>query len=225
MKVIAQNAAAVSAISESKSIFLIDDTINNPTYISAGVVANPGIARNTGEKNSATANITADVTAVRPVLPPAATPALDSTYEVTVEVPTIAPNIVPNASARRAPLARGRFPFSSRRFPLEATPISVPTVSNKSTNRNENVITKKLIRFCDIQAKSNCPMCGADGILKIFAGTSENAPAAGSTWYQPVFSAIIPRIHVMRMPHRTAPGIFLRTIAHMQKNPIIARTN
>ena len=95
---IAQNAAAVSAISESKSIFLIDDTINNPTYISAGVVANPGIARNTGEKNSATANITADVTAVRPVLPPAATPALDSTYEVTVEVPTIAPNIVPNST-------------------------------------------------------------------------------------------------------------------------------
>ncbi len=79
MNVIAQNAAAVSAMSELKSMFLIDDTINSPTYIRAGVVANPGIARNTGEKNSAIANITADVTAVRPVLPPAATPALDST--------------------------------------------------------------------------------------------------------------------------------------------------
>ena len=79
MNVIAQNAEAISAISASKSMFLIEDTISSPTYMSAGVVAKPGIARNTGEKNSATINITADVTAVRPVLPPAATPALDST--------------------------------------------------------------------------------------------------------------------------------------------------
>ena len=73
------SAEAISAISASKSMFLIEDTISSPTYMSAGVVAKPGIARNTGEKNSATINITADVTAVRPVLPPAATPALDST--------------------------------------------------------------------------------------------------------------------------------------------------
>ncbi len=45
----AAECSSVSAISESKSMFLIDDTINNPTYISAGVGANPGIARNTGE--------------------------------------------------------------------------------------------------------------------------------------------------------------------------------
>lgn len=69
------------------------------------------------------------------------------------------------------------------------------------------MITKKLIRFCEIQAKSNCPMCGADGILKIFVGTSENSASSRIYVVPAVFSAIIPRIHVVRIPHRTARNI------------------
>ena len=44
--------------------------------MSAGAVAKPGMAPNTGQRNSASMNITAVVRAVRPVRPPSATPAV-----------------------------------------------------------------------------------------------------------------------------------------------------
>ena len=50
-----------------------------PTTINAGAVANDGMARKIGERNSASTNITAVEIAVRPVRPPSATPAVDST--------------------------------------------------------------------------------------------------------------------------------------------------
>lgn len=46
----------------------------------------------------------------------------------------------------RAPPTFGRCPFSSSKFAFDATPIRVPTVSNKSTNKNENTITAKSIK-------------------------------------------------------------------------------
>ena len=75
----AMKPPAVSAMSDSKSMFLTEVSIRRPTYTSAGVVANPGIARKIGEKNREIRNSTPVTTAVRPVLPPAATPAVDST--------------------------------------------------------------------------------------------------------------------------------------------------
>ena len=67
------------AASSAKSISFTADTIKSPTNIKAGAVANPGIARNTGERGNATMNISPVTTAVRPLRPPTATPALDST--------------------------------------------------------------------------------------------------------------------------------------------------
>ena len=98
----------------------------------AGVVANEGIAVNTGANTSDIKNKTAVTTDARPVLAPAATPALDSTKLVTVEVPRQEPTIVPTASAVRAPPALGSLPSLSRRLPFSATPMSVPTVSKIS---------------------------------------------------------------------------------------------
>ncbi len=113
--------------------------MNNPTKISAGAVAAPGIIPNNGDNTSANKNNTPVVNAVNPVLPPSATPDADSTYVVTVEVPKQAPTVVPMASAKRACLTFGSFPFSSSIFAFEDTPIKVPSVSKMSTNRNENM--------------------------------------------------------------------------------------
>ena len=83
------------------------------------------------------------VTAVRPVLPPSVTPDALSTNVVVVVVPKTAPTVVATASARRAPLICGSFPFSSNISALDDTPINVPIVSNISTNRNAKITTIK----------------------------------------------------------------------------------
>ena len=77
--IIARKPPSTSAISPSNDIFLTVLIIKSPTQTRAGVVANDGIARKIGEKNSATMKRMAVVNAVIPVRPPAATPADDST--------------------------------------------------------------------------------------------------------------------------------------------------
>lgn len=59
--------------------------------ISAGAVANDGIAVKSGANNVEIRNKNPETTAVKPVRPPAATPEEDSTNVVTVEVPRTAP--------------------------------------------------------------------------------------------------------------------------------------
>ena len=73
------NPPNTSAISPSNVIFLIELIIRSPTHTRAGVVANAGIARNTGAKKSEIRKNPAVTTDASPVLPPLATPALDST--------------------------------------------------------------------------------------------------------------------------------------------------
>ena len=118
--------------------------IKNPTKINAGAVAKDGMEVNNGENKVASRNKTPVVHAVSPVRPPTATPEEDSTKVVVVEVPRIAPAEVAMASDNNAGLIFGSFPFSSSIFAFVLTPINVPNVSNKSTNRKENTITIKL---------------------------------------------------------------------------------
>ena len=117
---------------------VIELNIKKPTTISAGAVAKDGIAVKIGAKNIDSANSTAAVIEVRPVLPPAATPAEDSTNVVVVEVPRTAPAVVATASARSAGFICGSLPFSSSISAFEHTPIRVPKVSKRSTNRKAN---------------------------------------------------------------------------------------
>ena len=79
-------------------------SIKKPTIISAGAVANAGIARNTGANSKEAKKSIATVTAVRPVRPPAITPEELSTKVVTVDVPSTAPADVATESASSAPL-------------------------------------------------------------------------------------------------------------------------
>ncbi len=72
------NAGIASSIS-LQLIFATDCIMKKPTTISAGAVAKEGIARNTGEKNSARMNSKPETIEVRPVLPPSAIPEEDST--------------------------------------------------------------------------------------------------------------------------------------------------
>ncbi len=65
------------------------------------------------------------------------------------------PKTVPTASDMSACLARGSLPSLSSRPPLLATPMSVPAVSNKSTNRNANTITKKSMKWLATNSKLN----------------------------------------------------------------------
>ena len=118
--------------------------IRKPTMISAGAVAKEGIAVKMGANNVEMRNRNAVVKAVRPVLPPAATPAEDSTKVVVVEVPRTAPAEVAIESARRAGLIFGSLPFSSSILAFVLTPMSVPSVSKRSTKRNEKMMTIKL---------------------------------------------------------------------------------
>ena len=67
-----------------------EDIIKNPTITKAGAVANEGIAKKIGERNSATPNMIAVTKEVSPVLPPAAMPAAHSTTAVVAEVPVAA---------------------------------------------------------------------------------------------------------------------------------------
>ena len=80
---------------------------------------------------------------VRPVRPPSVTPEALSTKVVVVEVPSTAPAQVAMESAISAPLMLGSLPSSSSMSALEATPIRVPRVSNRSTKRKENITAKK----------------------------------------------------------------------------------
>src|SRR5699024_7535689 len=131
------NAGKASVIS-SKLISVTVDSMNSPTVTRAADVAADGIIENIGKKNAAITKHPAVERAVRPVLPPSATPDELSTKVVTVDVPTRAPIVVPTASAIRALPTSGRLPFSSSIFAFVATPVSVPSVSKISTNKNEN---------------------------------------------------------------------------------------
>ena len=138
---------------------MIEVIIKNPTMINAGAVAKDGIARKIGDKNRDNPNRIAATIPVRPVRPPSATPEALSTNVVTVEVPQRAPTEVPTASAIRAPRILGSFPSASSIFALDATPISVPSVSNMSTNKNANIIIKK--SRLNNPEKSTCINVGA----------------------------------------------------------------
>ena len=135
--------AGIASVMSLKSILVTDVSIRNPTMIRAGAVAKDGIARKIGDNSSDNPKRMAATREVSPVRPPSATPEALSTKVVTVEVPHIAPTVVPTASERRAPLMFGSLPSLSSISALEATPISVPSVSNISTNRNANIMTTK----------------------------------------------------------------------------------
>ena len=133
----------IASVKSAKSIFEIDFTIIKPTTIKAGAVAKDGIAKKIGDKIIDIKNNNPVVIAVKPVLPPEATPEALSTKVVVVDVPKIAPATVAIASASKAPFIRGNLPSSSILASVD-TPISVPSVSNISTNKKENIITMKL---------------------------------------------------------------------------------
>lgn len=120
------------------------ENIRKPTIISAGAVANEGMAIKMGARNIDSRNSTAVVRAVRPVLPPAATPAEDSTKVVVVDVPSTAPADVATASAISAGLMAGSLPSLSSIFAFVLTPMIVPRVSKRSTKRNEKITAMKL---------------------------------------------------------------------------------
>ena len=70
---------AFTILSSSNRISFTVPNIRNPTKISAGAVANDGIAMKIGAKNIEIKNNTPVVNAVKPVRPPAETPDADST--------------------------------------------------------------------------------------------------------------------------------------------------
>ena len=117
------------------------------------------IARNSGDRNNEIRKRKPDTIDVRPVLPPSAMPEEDSTNVVIVEVPNTAPTVVPMASERSAPLIPGSFPSSSSISAFDAQPISVPRVSNISTNRKANMMTIKLM--ISIPSNDSCMKVGA----------------------------------------------------------------
>ena len=95
---------------------------------------------------------------VSPVLPPAATPEDDSTNVVVVDVPKTAPDVVAMASANNAGLILGSLPSLSKNPAFELTPIKVPNVSKRSTNKNAQITTIKLIMFLlDKSISKHCP--------------------------------------------------------------------
>ena len=118
--------------------------IKKPTKINAGAVAKLGIAIKIGLNTIETKNSNAVTTDARPVLAPSETPEELSTKVVVVDVPKIAPTEVAIESANKAGLILGSFPSLSSISALDATPIRVPSVSNMSTNRNANMMVRKL---------------------------------------------------------------------------------
>ena len=118
-----------------KLIFVMDVSIRKPTMISAGAVAKDGIARKIGDRNRERPNKRAAVRLVSPVRPPSATPEALSTKVVVVEVPRTAPAAVPTASAMRAPLIFGSFPFSSSMPICCPSPRAVASVPKKSLTK------------------------------------------------------------------------------------------
>ena len=109
----------------------------------AGAVAKEGMVRNRGLNTTASRKRIPVVMEVRPVRPPSVTPEALSTKVVVVEVPSTAPAQVAMESASSAPLMWGSLPSSSSISALEATPMRVPRVSNRSTKRKENMTAKK----------------------------------------------------------------------------------
>ena len=117
-----------------------------------------GMNAKKGSRNMESRKSAAVVSEVRPVLPPAATPEDDSTNVVVVDVPRTAPADVATASARRAGFIFGSFPSLSSIFAFVLTPMSVPRVSKRSTNRNEKITTTKLkIPTPLISTLKHCP--------------------------------------------------------------------
>ena len=98
-------------LSSVNLISVIVLNIKNPTIISAGAVANEGIAVKIGANSIEIKKSIAVVSAVRPVFPPTETPADDSTNVVVVDVPRTAPDEVAIASANNAGLIFGSLPF------------------------------------------------------------------------------------------------------------------
>ena len=155
---IRQRYAGIASVGSLKSISATALTIKNPTKIKAGAVANPGIATKTGDKKIAIKNRKPVTTDARPVLAPSATPEELSTNVVVVEVPSTAPAEVAIASASNACLIFGSFPSLSSISALFATPISVPNVSNMSTNKNAKIITtKSSALIAETSALKHCP--------------------------------------------------------------------
>ena len=162
-----------------QSIFVTCCIIKNPTIIKAGAVANAGIAKKIGEKNNANKNNPPAVKAVKPVFPPSAIPEVDSTKVVIVEVPNIAPAVVPNASVKSTFLTCGSFPSLSSKSAFVAQPMTVPIVSNKSTNKNAIKIEKNSTD--KIPLKSICKNVGDNdaGIESIPEGNMLKNPFSG----------------------------------------------
>lgn len=159
--------AGIATVKSSQFIFFTAVDINIPTMIRAGAVADEGTNRNSGLKNRDIRKKHPVMTDVSPVRPPAATPAEDSTNVVTVDVPSNAPKVVPMASDKRALPALGKFPFLSKEFVFDATPASVPTVSNISTNRNVNIeIISDAFNIFEGSCTLNATFSSPDGILK-----------------------------------------------------------
>ena len=128
-------------LSSSNLISTTELTIKNPTIMSAGAVAKEGIEVKSGANRVESRKSTPVTSAVRPVRPPTETPDADSTKVVTVDVPRTAPAEVPIASERSAGRIPGSLPSLSSILALVATPISVPRVSKRSTNRNAKTTT------------------------------------------------------------------------------------
>ena len=110
-------------------------------------------------------------------------------------------------------------------LPFAATPMSVPTVSNRSTNRNANTITANSTVLFSMKLKSNLnavsPSAAKLGRNEP-EGSSEYTPASGFTAYQPVNCAMMPSPHVMRMPQRMAPLTLKYSIRPMMITPMSA---
>ena len=101
-----------------------------------------------------------------------------------MEVPSTAPTLVATASASSAPLMRGSLPSSSSMSALEATPIRVPSVSNRSTKRNANMTTMKLTMLKLEKSRLNTwpkvlPREEKSKLTKA-VGMTEYIPASGS---------------------------------------------
>ena len=116
--------------------------MRKPTMTRAGAVAKAGMAMKNGDKKRDRAKRMATQTAVRPVRPPSLTPVALSTKVVVVLVPMKAPTVVATASAKRAPLMRGRRHFVEH-VSLGRYADEVPKVSKISTKRKANMTTKK----------------------------------------------------------------------------------
>ena len=187
-------------------------------------IAKDGIDKNSGLSTIDNRNKRPVTIAVKPVLPPAATPEALSTNVVTVDVPSTAPEVVATASAIKAPLIFGSFPSLSSISALDATPMRVPNVSKISTKRNANITTIKLIQSTLAKSALNtCPKVKPKELkskLTIAEGIVLYIPASGLGTYIPTNSAIIPRIHVAKIPKRIPPFTFFTRRRSLSLDPL-----